>query len=140
MTSLDLLPGGTPRSRTKTRFDVLVVEDEPTMREQLALALQDEGYSVTTAANGAAALELLGDADVRLVVLDLMLPVMNGREFCRALREDARLSDLPVVMITAVKNVHMAPPGPVYLKPIHRESFLRAVKLHMQRATQPGTS
>lgn len=110
------------------------------MREQLALALDDEGFSVATAEHGAEALRLLREAGVRLIVLDLMLPVMNGRELCHALKADPQLAEVPIVMITAVKNVHLAPPGPVYLKPIHRESFVRAVKLHMQRAMPPANS
>lgn len=120
------------------RFDVLVVEDDRVMREQLALALADEGYSVTTAENGADALNTLRRVQVRLVVLDLMLPVMSGREVTQAIRTTPDLSDIPIVMITAVGNVHIAPPGPVYLKPIHRESFLRAVRLHIDRGRRDG--
>jgi DNA-binding response OmpR family regulator len=120
--------------------DVLVVEDDRTMREQLALALTDEGYTVATAENGAQAWETLRRCEVRLMVLDLMLPVMSGRELTHVVRATPELADLPIVMITAVGNVHVAPPGPVYLKPIHRESFLRAVRLHIERGRQGGRS
>lgn len=114
-------------------YDVLVVEDDGVMREQLALALTDEGFTVTTARDGREALDAVRQNSVSLVVLDLMLPVISGREVAQALKADPMLSEIPVVMVTAVTNVHLAPPGPVYLKPIHRDSFVRAVRLHLRR-------
>lgn len=128
-----------PDTAARKQYDVLLVEDDRALREQLALALTDEGYTVATSENGAEALELLHQADVRLLVLDLMLPVMNGRELTRILQTDAQLASIPIVMITAVNNVHIAPPGPVYLKPLHRTSFLRAVELHIRRGHPSGT-
>lgn len=122
----------------KPRYDVLVVEDDVVMRDQLALALADEGYVVATAGDGAAALDLIRRADVGLVLLDLMLPVMSGRELSGVLRDTPELAEIPVVMVTAVNNVHVAPPGPVYLKPIRRDSLLRAVRLHLNRRPPTG--
>lgn len=139
MPALSVVPRRTP-SPSADRFDVLVVEDDRVLREQLALALTDEGYSVATVEHGGQALEILRKAEVRLILLDLMLPVMNGRELAHVVRSTPELSDIPIVMITAVGNVHFAPPGPVYLKPLHRDSLLRAVRLHIERARPSGRS
>jgi DNA-binding response OmpR family regulator len=116
------------------RFDVLVVEDDRALRDQLVLALTDEGFTVGTAGDGHEALRLLTTTQVELVVLDLMLPGMSGRELATQMRATPALADVPLLMITGVGNVDQAPPGPVYVKPLRRESFLRAVRLHLERA------
>jgi CheY-like chemotaxis protein len=89
---------------------------------------------VLTAADGRQALDLLERTAARVVVSDLVMPVMNGWELAEALRERPGLSHLPVLFVTAVSNVGRAPRGAVFLKPLHLESLLRAVKLHMGRA------
>jgi DNA-binding response OmpR family regulator len=77
---------------------ILVVEDEPTLRETLAEALEGEGFRVTTAADGAAALSLFRAEPPDLVLLDLMLPELSGIEVCRIIRTE---SAVPIVMLTA---------------------------------------
>jgi two-component system response regulator MprA len=78
---------------------VLVVDDEPAVRESLERSLRFEGYEVSTAADGAAALEALATTRPDILVLDVMMPRMDGLEACRRLR--ARGVDLPVLMLTA---------------------------------------
>lgn len=118
----------------RARYDVLVVEDNRALCDELAFALADEGLNVATAFNGRDALDVLQTAEVGLVVLDLMMPVMSGRELAETMQGSADWAQIPIVFVTAVSNVHHAPPGPVYLKPIRRESFVRAVRLHLARA------
>jgi two-component system response regulator RegX3 len=77
---------------------VLLVDDEAPLRESLTYALAKEGYSVLTAADGATALSYSRTERVDAVILDLMLPVVDGMEVCRQLRE---FSDVPVLMLTA---------------------------------------
>jgi DNA-binding response OmpR family regulator len=77
---------------------VLLVEDDPAARQGLELALRRLGYSVHAAATGEAALAGMRDAAADVVVLDLMLPGLDGFEVCRQLR---RGSDVPVIMLTA---------------------------------------
>jgi len=77
---------------------ILVVEDEPTLRETLAEALEGEGFRVTTAADGAAALSLFRAEPPDLVLLDLMLPELSGIEVCRIIRTE---SAVPIVMSSA---------------------------------------
>ncbi|MFD7660887.1 response regulator, partial [Actinosynnema sp. NPDC059797] len=73
-------------------LSVLLVEDDEHIRQALGLALDDEGFAVTDAVSGEEALELLGTAVFDVVLLDLMLPGVDGLEVCRTLR--AR-GDLP---------------------------------------------
>ena len=80
---------------------ILVAEDESDLRELLRLALEGAGHSVRAAADGAVALELARRDTPRLVVTDLRMPVMDGLELIRALREDGKLQRVPVVLFTA---------------------------------------
>ncbi|MGV3724438.1 MAG: response regulator transcription factor [Actinomycetota bacterium] len=77
---------------------VLLVDDELVLRTSLCFTLQQHGFRVTTAPDGNTALRLLGVDCPDLMVLDLMLPGIDGLEVCRRLR---RVSDLPVIMLTA---------------------------------------
>jgi DNA-binding response OmpR family regulator len=77
---------------------VLLVEDDPAARQGLELALSRLGYGVRAAATGEAALDGLGEGPVDVVVLDVMLPGVDGFEVCRRLHRD---SNVPVIMLTA---------------------------------------
>ena len=77
---------------------VLLVEDDPAARQGLELALRRLGYAVRAAATGEAALDGLGAGPVDVVVLDVMLPGVDGFEVCRRLHRD---SNVPVIMLTA---------------------------------------
>ena len=77
---------------------VLLVEDDPAARQGLELALRRLGYEVRPAETGEAALDVMGEDTVDVVVLDVMLPGVDGFEVCRRLRRD---SDVPVIMLTA---------------------------------------
>ena len=78
---------------------VLVVDDEPAITELLATALRYMGYQVTTAATGFAALDAAATAAPDLVVLDVMLPDIDGFEVCRRLRDGRDF--VPVIFLTA---------------------------------------
>ena len=77
---------------------ILVVDDEPTLRETLAENLEIEGFAVVTAPDGRQALEQFHQHSPDLVVLDLMLPELSGIEVCRAIRRE---SNVPILMLTA---------------------------------------
>jgi two-component system, OmpR family, response regulator MtrA len=77
---------------------VLVVEDDRSVRETVTLLLERAGLRVTTADDGRQALEQLGQRDFDIVLLDLMLPVVDGFQVCRSIREN---SQIPIVMLTA---------------------------------------
>jgi CheY-like chemotaxis protein len=79
---------------------VLVVEDDTSIRDTLDLALTVQGYQVATAANGRDGLALLRDWRPDLIVLDLMMPVMDGWQF-RVEQRQAGYDDVPVLVLTA---------------------------------------
>ena len=83
---------------------ILVIDDEPMVREAVGRMLVAEGYAVDHANDGAAALALLDADPPDVILLDLMMPGMNGRQFLTVLREDRR-SDVPVVVMTAVHGL-----------------------------------
>jgi CheY-like chemotaxis protein len=114
--------------------DVLIVEDDPDIREGLAEAMVDEGLTTVTAADGREALAILERTAPGVVITDLVMPGMNGWELAAALRAMPRLAGVPILFVTAIDNAHRVPPGPVFLKPLHLESLIRAVKTHLGRA------
>ena len=77
---------------------LLLVEDDPRIRTALGLGLVDEGYEVVEAGSGEAALKLIKQDDFDVVLLDLMLPGMDGFAVCRTVRSQG---DLPIIVITA---------------------------------------
>lgn len=80
---------------------VLIVEDEPDIRELVVHHLKREGYQASAASSGEEALRQVQDAPPDLVILDLMMPAMDGLEVCRRLRQDPATASLPIVMLTA---------------------------------------
>jgi len=77
---------------------ILLVDDDERIRASMRLALEDEGYTVEEAASGEAALTAFERRPADVVLIDLMLPGMDGFECCRSLRRD---SDVPIIMVTA---------------------------------------
>jgi two-component system phosphate regulon response regulator PhoB len=80
---------------------ILIIEDEPDIIEVLKYNLEKHHFTVASAASGEAGLKAAGELLPDLVLLDLMLPGIDGLEVCRRLRDDARTRDIPVVMLTA---------------------------------------
>ncbi len=83
---------------------VLVVDDDESIRDFVSLALSEEGYEVMTAAHGAAALNLLGESQPDLILLDMRMPTMDGWEFSRIYRS-APGPHAPIVVLTAARDV-----------------------------------
>ncbi len=83
---------------------VLIVEDNEEIRESLASMLQLKGYDVLLAEDGAAGLDLTQKKHPDLVVLDVMMPRMNGYEVCAKIQSDEKLKDIPVIMTTALTS------------------------------------
>ena len=81
--------------------NILVVEDEYDIRELLQNYLKNEGHHVVPAADGAQAIEQFRSSNVDLVLLDILLPRINGYDVCRAIREE---SDIPIMMLTALDS------------------------------------
>ena len=93
------LPAETSRSH------ILVVDDSPLNRQFLQDELEDEGYQVSTAGDGEQALAIVADRAPDLILLDVMMPKMDGYETCRRLKSDERTILIPVVMVTALTAI-----------------------------------
>jgi DNA-binding response OmpR family regulator len=82
---------------------ILAVEDDERIRTAVRLALEDEGWDVEEAESGERAIEVFGGSPFDVVLIDLMLPGIDGFELCRSLR---RTSDVPIIMVTARTDTH----------------------------------
>jgi CheY-like chemotaxis protein len=109
---------------------VLIADDEADFRDALKDALQDEGYQVVTAADGAGALEILNRDELPCVfILDLLMPAMTGVEVYTRMQSDPRLARVPVIVTTS--DPRDAPSGVMIMrKPINLERLLAAVQTH----------
>ena len=84
-----------------TNKKVLIVDDEEHIRELIKFNLKKEGYDTEVAVNGTKALKLIREIKFDLILLDLMLPEIDGLEVCKEIRRNEETSDIPVMMITA---------------------------------------
>jgi DNA-binding response OmpR family regulator len=115
---------------------ILIVEDEATLRDTLALNLHSEGYATVTASDGMTGLRLARDEAPDLVILDLMLPELDGLTLCRMLRRD---SDVPIIMLTARgtemdKIIGLETGADDYVvKPFSLGEFLARVRANLRR-------
>jgi|Deesub1362A_J573_1020465.scaffolds.fasta_scaffold00093_100 phosphate regulon transcriptional regulator PhoB len=80
---------------------ILIIEDEPDIVELIRYNLEKQGYETDTAGDGRVALEKLHKGNYDLIILDLMLPEIDGLELCRIVKADRALSHLPIIMLTA---------------------------------------
>jgi DNA-binding response OmpR family regulator len=117
---------------------VLVVDDEPMLRATLSQVLADEGYVVDFAVDGETALERVHAAPPDAILLDLMMPGMNGRQFLQALRDIPAFAEIPVLIMTAVHglNVSLQTLGAseVIEKPFNVDELLNKVALAVYRS------
>jgi len=84
-----------------TGLGVLVVDDDPTIRELVSVLLDCEGYQVRTATDGRDALDVLEHWQPHLIVLDMLMPVMDGAAFLEAQQANPRLCHIPVIVMSA---------------------------------------
>ena len=80
-------------------YQILVVDDEPHLRNGLRRVLEMEGFSVATASDGDMALKIAGEQEPDIAILDIMMPGMNGRELCQRLREISK--NIQIIYLTA---------------------------------------
>lgn len=121
---------------------VLTVEDDDSIRTVVRLALEDEGWGVIEAGNGEDALELFRANSADVVLIDIMLPGMDGFEVCRAIR---RTTDVPIIMVTARSDTHDVVAGleagaDDYLtKPFEPKELSARIRALLRRSRSPGT-
>ena len=86
---------------------VLVVDDEFGIVEVIAVALEEEGHRVIVAVNGRQGLERLAESSVDLVLLDFMMPILDGPGMVRAMQEQPAMRDIPVVVMTSLDEARV---------------------------------
>ncbi len=118
-------PGPAPRG-------VLVVDDDPSIQGFLAEALADEGYAVRTAADGRRALDVLGTWRPDLILLDLMMPEMDGWTFRAEQRGRDDVAAIPVIVLSATRDLEAKTealaPARVFSKPFDLDALLGAIE------------
>src|SRR5690349_2967749 len=96
-----MAPTETPSERPATQGRVLVVEDDEHIRELVLLHLGLEGLATASAGDGTQGLQMARTGSYDLIVLDIMLPGLDGVTVCRAIRRETHLKDVPILMLTA---------------------------------------
>jgi two-component system, OmpR family, alkaline phosphatase synthesis response regulator PhoP len=118
---------------------VLLVDDEPDIVEFLGYNLKKEGYNIFTAGNGRDAIEIAKREQPQLIILDVMMPDMDGIETCRQIREDSALKDVLIAFLTARSEDYTQIAGfevgadDYITKPIKPRVFISRVKALLRR-------
>ena len=122
---------------------ILLVEDDADIRALIRFHLQNEGYTALEAADGATGLALAQQHLPALVLLDVMLPEMDGLSVCRALQQDARTVGIPIIMLTArgeeidrIVGLELGADDYV-VKPFSVRELLLRIKAQLRRSTPP---
>lgn len=121
---------------------ILVVDDDLTVRDTLGRVLEEEGYRVEYSANGADALDKVPGFEPHVIVLDLMMPGMNGRQFLATLRQDLGITHIPVLVITAINGLTLQQASAMGItdvveKPFDLDDVLNKIALALYRVTGP---
>ncbi len=125
---------------------ILLVDDEPNIIDLARMYLQQEGFRVESAGDGEAALEKIDESAPALVVLDLMLPKLDGWDVCRRIRSDEATKDLPLIMLTARdddvdKIVGLELGADDYLtKPFNPRELVARIKAILRRAQKSAAA
>lgn len=125
---------------------VIIVEDEETLANNLADKMQSEGFSVITVANGEQGLDLIRAEKPHLIILDIMLPGLDGLSICRMVRNDPATARIPIIMLTARgtevdKIVGLESGADDYIvKPFGLGEFLARVRAVLRRVVPDRTA
>jgi signal transduction histidine kinase len=125
-------------TKVLTTRSILIVDDNPTNLEVLAETLTDSGFQVSVALDGETALEQVQYYPPELILLDIMMPGIDGFETCRRLKESPATSDIPVIFLTALSDTENKVSGfslgavDYITKPFHQEEVLARVRTHLK--------
>ncbi len=120
------------------REKILLVDDVPANLSVLTAALEPAGYEILAVPNGATALKVATKAQPSLIMLDIMMPMIDGLETCRRLKQDETTRDIPVIFITARDETKSLVAGfqaggvDYIIKPFHAEEVVSRVATHLQ--------
>jgi twitching motility two-component system response regulator PilG len=119
---------------------VLVVDDSPTVRKIVQLTLQRENMRVITASDGLSALAAVSDEDPDLILLDIMLPRMDGYNICRIIRDKMEFRHIPIIMLSGKDGLfdkvkgRLAGSSEYLTKPFDSVELVQSVKKHLASA------
>lgn len=122
---------------------ILIADDDPNVREVIRFALSKAGYAVVSADNGATALRLFAREQPALLVLDILMPEMDGLEVCRRLRAEPRSAAIPILFVSSRddevdKIIGLEMGGDDYLaKPFSPRELVARVKAILRRSSAP---
>ncbi|MDM8518763.1 response regulator [Anaerolineales bacterium HSG6] len=122
---------------TANKGQILIVDDNPTNLDVLFDYLDDAGYSVLVAEDGIDALEQIKYSQPDIVLLDIMMPGIDGYETCRRLKADSRTKDIPVIFVTALSETEDKIKGfqagavDYVTKPFHQEEVMARINTHL---------
>jgi putative two-component system response regulator len=123
--------------KSKKRYTILIVDDIPKNVELAANILQAENYNITFTTSGEAALKKVKEIDFDLILLDVMMPGMDGFEVCRILKSDPKFKEIPIIFLTAKSETENIVLGfelgavDYVTKPFSAEELLARVKNHL---------
>lgn len=124
---MDTGGGNTEVSSGGAKGTVLIVEDDRESREAIVELLQIEGYKVISTANGQEALDALRSSRPDLIIMDMIMPRVNGFRFRRLQRRDPELASIPVIITTGIGKAAGVEANLILQKPIDVKVLLRAV-------------
>ena len=114
---------------------ILVVDDDPTLTTLVSKCLETNGYKVTAVTEAADGLDYAMKNDPDLIILDVMMPVINGYNFCRLIKQEENKKDIPIILLTSrdqIKDIEIGLEmgAEAYLaKPLNTTELLRTIKV-----------
>jgi len=129
-----------------TKKQILCVDDENEMIDLIRLILTRRGFEVIGAVNGASALEIIHEIKPDLILLDLMMPEMDGWEVYQQLKSDESTQNIPVIVVTAkaqsidrVLGLHIAKVDDYITKPFSPQKLLDSIESILDRKSKTGS-
>lgn len=117
------------------KFKILIVDDDASIRQMLSMGLKQEGYDIKTAENGKKAMDIIPEFEPHVIILDIMMPVMDGYELCEIIPE---ISGAAMIMLTAkdtssdiVKGLRLGAHD-YLVKPFHFEELLARIEVQLR--------
>jgi CheY-like chemotaxis protein len=118
---------------------ILLVEDDHDIRVALRQSLEMANYTVLSASNGADALRIIRQQKPDLIILDMVMPLMDGEEFLRAKDSDASMSEIPVMVMSAYEEkLKVLPQRPNLKKPLDLDQILQKVPELLNKDMSPA--
>lgn len=128
-------------SPSPTRTNILIIDDDPLITDLIEVSLEQEGYSVQVAGSGGEGIEAAAESQPRLILLDVMLPDMDGMAVCRALRAAPSTASIPIIMLSALSSSNYRVAGlddgadDYIAKPFHLPELLARIRTQFRHVT-----